>query len=495
MLNKSFITKIKNFHFVNYLQSNSKMEILMNSNNIEKDKIKIAIIGSGISGLECAAQLSKEKENNYSITIFEANNIIGGRIKKQEGFCDYPVELGAEEIHGKNSYYYKTAIKQGAKPFEYWDLDKFYCYYDPNNDNDDDNYNKDINEEKHKLEKIYEKTAKYPDLKFIEDIFEDISYEKNNKKMDFPNVTIADYLRKNNINEKAYFYADALFGTECGSEIERVSLSGFFKICDEWESGVENFCVVNMSHWDILRKNYSEIIEGKRENVKLILNCPIEKIDLSQKDFIKISNDKKIEYNFDKCILTVPLTQYKKINFIPNLSKEKIEALNRIGFDSTAKIILKFSKCIWPEDAAVILIPGIVNFWTASYLGKNSNDFVLYSLVAGKNCRTLTNLYRKNKDEFLDKIFEDFEKVFGKNCRRYLSDYIWFDWTEQPYIEGGYSFISVDEKENDRNLLQEDIDRRLFFAGEAFGKNGHIATIHGAIDTAVDLCNKILNMN
>ena len=451
------------------------------------DKIKIAIIGSGISGLECAAKLNKE--NKYSITIFEANSTFGGRIKKQEGFCDYPVELGAEEIHGENSYYYQIAIKQGAKPFEYWDLEKFYCFYDPK----DENKRTNSDEEKHNLEKMYEKTAKYQDLKFIENIFEDISYNNDGKNNDFPNISIADYLRKNNISEEAFFYADSLFGTECGSEIERVSLSGFNKICKEWKSGVENLCIVNMSHWDILRKNYSEIIEGKTENVKLILTSAIEKIDLSQKDFIKISNNKNTEDNFDKCILTVPLTQYKKINFVPNLPQEKIQALDRIGFDSTAKIIMKFSECIWPEDAAVILIPGIVNFWTSSYLGKNSNDFVLYSLVTGRNCRTLNDLYKKNKEEFLNRIFEDFEKAFGKNCRRYLSNYIWFDWTDQPYIEGGYSFISVDEKENDRNLLQEDIDERLFFAGEAFGKNGHISTLHGAIDTAVDVCDRIIN--
>jgi len=452
---------------------------------MENKKQNIAIIGSGISGLECSAQLNKT--NKFNITIFEATSNFGGRIKKQEGFCDYPVELGAEEIHGEISYYYETAVKQGAKAYEYWDLEKFYCFYDPNNEKINNNTEE---EGKHNLEKQYELTAKHSDLKFIDDLFEDISYELTMK--DPPNVTIADYLRKNNISEKAFFYADALMGAECGSEIERVSLSGFQKICEEWESGTSNFCVVNMSHWDILNKNYSDIIEGKSENVKLLLNSPIKKIDFSEKENIKISDDKENIYNFDQCIITVPLPQYKKIKFSPSLSKEKIEALDRIGFDSTAKIIMKFSKCFWPEDAAVILIPGIVNFWTVSNLGKNSKDWVLYSLVAGKNCRFLTELYKKNKEEFIDIVFDDFEKAFGKNCRKFLSDYIWFDWTEQPFIGGGYSFISVEETESDRNLLQEDIEGRLFFAGEAFGKNGHNATIHGAMETAVDLCEKII---
>ena len=191
-----------------------------------------------------------------------------------------------EEIHGEESYYYDTAIKQGAKPFEYWDLEKFYCFYDPNNERTSNDYK----DEAHKLEKQYEITAKYPDIKFIEDLFEDISYDLTMKNP--PNVTVADYLKKNNISEKSYFYAEVLLGPECGSEIERVSLAGFQKICEKWESGTGNFCVVNMSHWDILRKNYVEIIEGKSEDTSIKYNTPIKDIDLSEKEKIKISDDK-----------------------------------------------------------------------------------------------------------------------------------------------------------------------------------------------------------
>ena len=41
---------------------------------------RIAIIGSGISGLTCASLLQR----NYEITIFEANNYIGGHTNTVE---------------------------------------------------------------------------------------------------------------------------------------------------------------------------------------------------------------------------------------------------------------------------------------------------------------------------------------------------------------------------------------------------------------------------
>ncbi len=61
-------------------------------------KNSIAIIGAGISGLETAKNLIAS--GKFKVKIFEASNDFGGRVRKNETFCDYALEIGGEELHG-----------------------------------------------------------------------------------------------------------------------------------------------------------------------------------------------------------------------------------------------------------------------------------------------------------------------------------------------------------------------------------------------------------
>ena len=69
-------------------------------------------IGAGASGLYAAHLLQKKGAKN--IQILEASLSYGGRIKTLSGFADFPVELGAEEIHGDNNVFYRLAKNAGA---------------------------------------------------------------------------------------------------------------------------------------------------------------------------------------------------------------------------------------------------------------------------------------------------------------------------------------------------------------------------------------------
>ncbi len=57
---------------------------------------KVIVVGAGASGLAAANILEK---NNIDYEIIEATDRYGGRLKKAEGFADFPIDLGAEWIH------------------------------------------------------------------------------------------------------------------------------------------------------------------------------------------------------------------------------------------------------------------------------------------------------------------------------------------------------------------------------------------------------------
>jgi len=84
---------------------------------------KVLIIGAGAAGLY-AGYILKSKGINFQ--ILEASDKSGGRLGKLVGFADFPVDLGAQWLHGKNSILgdliskTKTIITKDDSATFYW---------------------------------------------------------------------------------------------------------------------------------------------------------------------------------------------------------------------------------------------------------------------------------------------------------------------------------------------------------------------------------------
>ncbi|WP_448556361.1 flavin monoamine oxidase family protein [Thalassotalea montiporae] len=70
------------------------------SPQVAKFKGKVIIIGAGVAGLTAGYLLQQQ---GIDFEILEASSIVGGRVKTNKDFVDFPIPLGAEWIHaGKN---------------------------------------------------------------------------------------------------------------------------------------------------------------------------------------------------------------------------------------------------------------------------------------------------------------------------------------------------------------------------------------------------------
>ncbi len=90
----------------------------MNINDGDR-KIKVAIIGGGISGCACSFFLKDMFGETVDITVFEKSDHIGGRIKTVT-FDGRNYEVGAQSLHSSN-YYMKlfSAILSNLISFEF----------------------------------------------------------------------------------------------------------------------------------------------------------------------------------------------------------------------------------------------------------------------------------------------------------------------------------------------------------------------------------------
>ena len=73
----------------------------------------VIVVGAGASGLAAAKRLEEE---GVSFQILEASDRLCGRVQKNEGFADFPIDLGAEWIHEDKAILNYLLHGEGGEP-------------------------------------------------------------------------------------------------------------------------------------------------------------------------------------------------------------------------------------------------------------------------------------------------------------------------------------------------------------------------------------------
>ena len=89
------------------------------------------------------------------------------------------------------------------------------------------------------------------------------------------------------------------------------------------------------------------------------------------------------------------------------------------------------------------------------------------------------------------KLLAELDEIYGNKASSTFQDGLVVDYTTKPFIRGAYSYSTIGI-ENSREIAAQDIDNKLFFAGEAMNLNGHHQSVHGAMETGYEKVVKIL---
>jgi monoamine oxidase len=409
-------------------------------------KGKVIVIGAGAAGMYAAYLLDKE---GIDVQILEASNVQGGRMRTLNGFADFPVELGAEEIHGKNSVWYNIVQQSGATFLN-------------NNTTNYIEWDGKVQSEA----ALKNNTAYQAALKFVE----------TTESYAGTDLSVQALAQKQNLPTQSQNLVNALIGNEYGTSNARLSAKGVGEMNKLWSSGEDNVMVADRSLLNSLERYCKVIIP------KIAFNTPVTAIDYSAST-IQISTKIGRTYEGVRVIVTVPLPilKAKSITFTPTLPTTKTEAINKIGMDAGMKVILKFKTRFWADDLGSLYTTTrrAPEYWFTS-LGRGK-DNVLTAFITGEKAAALSNAGKEATIKFL---LEDLDALYAGKASQNMDTHYFMDWAKEPYILGAYSYPALGGGIKHHQELAKSVHKRVFFAGEATHTAGHNATVHGALQSA-----------
>lgn len=401
---------------------------------------KVIIIGAGAAGLY-AAYILKSKGINFQ--ILEASSKYGGRLGKLTGFANFPIDTGAQWLHGKNSILgdlitkSNTTITLDDSETKYW-------------------FNNQL------VNSLPQNT----------DIFEGDN---------LPDISYKDYALQKGLGNEYKYIVENIAGDQ-GAAASRLSVFGNNQDEENWISGDDDF-KFQETFFDLFDKQIASEVKDK-----ILLNTIVSKIDYSQSEIIITASNNRL-FNADKVIITVPIPILKSgdIQFIPALQNEKTNAFSKIGMDAGMKVFLKFSNKFFDQN---IIGGTICAAYADDSIGKAQSDNILLAFIMGDQAAYLTAL--ASDTAITNALLQELDMMYnGQATTSFIASHV-ENWTTNPFVKGAYSYSTVGMGDA-RKIATQSISKKLYFAGEAMNTNGHHQTVHGAVETGYREVINILN--
>ncbi len=417
------------------------------SEHLKNDKI--IIIGAGIAGLTAGLILHHSGAN---VTILEAQQTFGGRIKTLENFSESGIELGAEFVHGEHSAWFDLLKKHKIK-LENVENKPYEHYF--------------INGELWSEEKLLET-----------DDFNHLMRIKNNL-YDYKGaeISIKSYLqKKEELEDEAIAILENWLSAEYGDSLENMSLPAFARAGRAWQAGQKNYTLSEKTLKEVLETIFAPILP------LIQYQKIVQEIDYTNKK-ISIKTTENEIFESEKVVLSVPISilQKNKISFKPDLPIRRKTAIQSLKIAPIIKVILKFSQNFWGNELSGFYTgyPNIINFYPS---GKTEKDKVLTTFLSGEQAYHFQKLEKNKKNEGVNFLLEMLCDTFNNRIPNFSFEKSHLiDWSEVPYIEGGYS-IPTQKAYFWRKKLALPLRNKIFWAGEATSAR-HPASVNGALET------------
>lgn len=423
--------------------------------DIEPNGIDVLVIGAGIAGLACAAQLQQQ---GYRVQVLEARNRIGGRLWTSNIWPDVPVDLGASWIHGiDGNPISELADAAGAERVStYYEKSGFY--------------------QRGGLSQADEAQLTRLRLQVKQAI---ANFQRRRAQGDAGNHTAdpnAADLSVRAVVSQAFgpltatqqqqldFVLSAEYEQEYGADSELLS-ARWFDAADEFGGDDQLFV-----------RGYQTIVEHIAKGLHIKQNCVVNQIRHTP-DGVTVQSSQG-EFSADAVIVTVPLGVLKAgaIQFQPALPAATRSAIAALQMGLLNKCYLRFEQPFWD-----------VNQDWLEYQGERRGEFsewlsltrvtgkpVLLGFNAARSAHELEGL---SDSALVERAVATLATMLARPIPRPVSYQI-TRWAQDPYSVGSYSYTPLGATPSQRDDLSAPVGR-LLFAGEACSRD-YFGTVHGA---------------
>ncbi|MBA4054760.1 MAG: hypothetical protein C0490_08620 [Marivirga sp.] len=234
---------------------------------------------------------------------------------------------------------------------------------------------------------------------------------------------------------------------------------------------------------DALLSRFSKVV------VDVVTNSVVKEINYSGEKIIVSglkSNVEQFSVEVNKVIVTVPVSILKNgsITFTPALPSTKTSALSTMGMDAALRILLDFKANFWGANSGFLYGGTEAPDYFNSGVGRSELSKTMGITIMGAKAAELSLLGKNVIPVLLDELDSIFDGKASLNVRKDFDDNVIAviqDWSLEPHIQGGVSYIKPGGNNQDRIDLAAAVENKLFFAGEATDVNGEFGTINGAL--------------
>jgi monoamine oxidase len=426
------------------------------------------IIGAGAAGVAAGRALQAAGQQ---IVILEARDRIGGRAWTETTPAGYPLELGAEFIHGEHVITHRLLHEAGmyALPAERAALQHWLLDMDVHHPAEQQTRLRPMTELPEPLQSQWAAIeAAYAALK---------------TQPPATDCSLQDYLAGRGLLTAPGLetMADVLLAQTCCARLDQLSSADLAREMQVDQAGRQEFR---------LEQGYAALFAWLSHDLDIRLNEVVRGIYWGPNPAVQTE---RALLHARAILVTVPvaLLAAGEIQFIPALPPAKQAAIAAFRTEPATKLIYQFRQRRWADEQAYLCQPGLTARWWTPGEGRPDAPALITAYLTADRARQIDSLPEadalalglRELSSLLDQPLETLQADL-RMARR-------VSWAGDPYARGGYAHLPPGQA-GARPALAAPLGGSLFFAGEATAWHSNPQTVHGAFESGLRAAGEIL---